>query len=922
MNNMMKKIVTLLFVIIGILSKLNAQVEFYEDFESGTLNPHISYEVVGSFSSIPGIKDNASFGSTKVFGFGKSTCGSSCFDNYKTSFILTFPNPTYVDSIFWKEMEIDGNWGSQGQVFLDDVALSGVALGAMPVNSGVADASPRYRAIEINQVVTTIKLVVNDITNVSEIIIDDFKLKYRSKINGYEYWFNNDYAGKILTPITPAEQLNLSLNIPTNSLSTGVHVFNFRSYDNQGKFSSTLSQFFYKTPESPTTSREIVEYEYWFDNSYENKQNVSTSVQQQVNINELMDASSLVNGIHTFNIRFKDNSGLWSSTLSQFFYKTPESSSINRELVEYEYWFDNEYAEKQTVVTTSLSAINVSELINTQSLSNGVHTFNIRFKDNSGLWSSTLSQFFYKTPESSNVNRELVEYEYWFDNDYETSIKILISPSALLNLNELLDASSLQSGIHTFNIRFKDNSGLWSSTISQFFYKISPVIYDDENKITVFKYWFDDRFDEVVETEISTPVKQFILSDYVDMKGIEKGEHTIHFQFRDSRKMWSVVTTDTIQKLALPIANFDYEIIFQDCDSTVVQFVNKSIDGDEYVWDFDNGHTSSEIHPVHTFYDLDLYEVSLLIKDTITEIEELFSLSIQTLGKTYHSFSEEVCDSYISPSGKIYTVSDIYQDTLHAFNMYGCDSILTIQLNVFYSDATQETLYSCNASEVGVNQQYFQNMFGCDSVHTITTELLPTDSITYNLTSCHLDEAGIEYLNFTNQYGCDSVHTIITTYVPFVVNLSVVQNGHTLTATATGVTYQWIDCDNNNAPITDATEQTFTPLQSGNYAVILSEDDCFDVSDCYIVQGVWINNLSKNDSFKLYPNPSDGRVTIESTSGQFTLTIFDMSGRLVYQNRILQQVSMVDLSELKNGVYTISMISNQTNQQQRLVISR
>ena len=47
------------------------------------------------------------------------------------------------------------------------------------------------------------------------------------------------------------------------------------------------------------------------------------------------------------------------------------------------------------------------------------------------------------------------------------------------------------------------------------------------------------------------------------------------------------------------------------------------------------------------------------------------------------------------------------------------------------------------------------------------------------------------------------------------------------------ITYQWVDCNNGNAPIANATNPTFTPTSTGSYAVVLSEGGCSDISSCY-----------------------------------------------------------------------------------------
>ena len=77
-----------------------------EDFEDGILDQRISIETIGSFTSDPGIQDITNFGSTKAFGFGLSTCGASCFDNYVTSFLITLEEPTYISYVKFKEMEL------------------------------------------------------------------------------------------------------------------------------------------------------------------------------------------------------------------------------------------------------------------------------------------------------------------------------------------------------------------------------------------------------------------------------------------------------------------------------------------------------------------------------------------------------------------------------------------------------------------------------------------------------------------------------------------------------------------------------------------------------------------------------------------------------------------------------------------------
>src|SRR5690554_4985579 len=75
----------------------------------------------------------------------------------------------------------------------------------------------------------------------------------------------------------------------------------------------------------------------------------------------------------------------------------------------------------------------------------------------------------------------------------------------------------------------------------------------------------------------------------------------------------------------------------------------------------------------------------------------------------------------------------------------------------------------------------------------------------------------------------------------------------TITATATGLNYQWIDCSDNSI-IVGETGVSYTATVSGSYAVIITDGTCVDTSTCVTVN---ISSLNDNDfaGVKIYPNP-------------------------------------------------------------------
>jgi PKD repeat protein len=687
----------------------------------------------------------------------------------------------------------------------------------------------------------------------------------------YEYWFDNDYANATSVNTPVQQQVNINELITTGALSNGIHTFNIRFKDNTQQWSSTLSQFFYKTPESAVTNRDLVAYEYWFDNDYANATSVNTPVQQQVNINELITTGALSNGIHTFNIRFKDNTQQWSSTLSQFFYKTPESAATNRDLVAYEYWFDNDYANATSVNTPVQQQVNINELITTGALSNGIHTFNIRFKDNTQQWSSTLSQFFYKTPESAATNRDLVAYEYWFDNDYANATAINTPVQQQVNINELITTGALSNGIHTFNIRFKDNTQQWSSTLSQFFYK--SITHDlDDNKIVAYRYWFDDAFEEHTFITLPTPVEQVNITDPLNLTQISKGEYTLHFQFKDVAGMWSVVTTDTIYKNSLPIAQFSANET-QFCEDGTVYFDNTSIDGNTYVWDFGDGTFSNDTAAVHTYQQPGVYSVSLTATDTDLNIDSTFTVV-------------QYIYVYSTPNASIQIIEN---DTI----CEGDEVTLLVESGYNYMWSTGEETASITTSNAGE----------------------------YSVLVVHPDFA---------QCQSQSEELVITVIQYPIANFEIIESGLAIQFTNTSPiadSYQWNFGDGSTSQQVSPTHSYTTAASYETYLVAYNycgNDTAYLTIDLtYLSDG----KVVQTQKIKIYPNPTSEFFAIdlgkEAENGT-RIQLLDGNGKLVKEQQLLTTVGQqhtIDITNLPAGLYHVVIMHNEQLQSiEKLVV--
>lgn len=216
----------------------------------------------------------------------------------------------------------------------------------------------------------------------------------------------------------------------------------------------------------------------------------------------------------------------------------------------YEYWFNDDHNGKIVNRITPSSSLRINETVPTTGLLPGVHVINFRTLDKNGVYSNTLSSIFYKSPSVVTGDPKLTTCEYWFDNDPGSTTLIPFTETGKLNISSLIPVSDLSAGLHSIHIRFRDNRKIWSSTLTQFFFKTHPHP-SPESLITGYRYWLDDNLANAMNVDLSTPASDLRLVDNIILPESLPGDYLIHFQFRDNRGVWSTVTTDVVTVHAL-----------------------------------------------------------------------------------------------------------------------------------------------------------------------------------------------------------------------------------------------------------------------------------------------------------------------------------------------------------------------------------
>ncbi len=194
-------------------------------------------------------------------------------------------------------------------------------------------------------------------------------------------------------------------------------------------------------------------------------------------------------------------------------------------------------------------------------------------------------------------------------------------------------------------------------------------------------------------------------------------------------------------------------------------------------------------------------------------------------------------------------------------------------------------------------------------------------SNTYNTNGTYTD-------SLTNIFGCDSIIITTLTVAPIIDNTTQL-SGVTITANAFATSYQWLDCNNGNAPLVGETSQSFMATANGDYSVVITINGCSDTSACVNIDNVGIQDMIDHIQIQLFPNPTDGLVQLniqDLETENLEIDIMNIYGSVVSifnPEKISGSFSKVyDLGELSAGMYIIRAKANGNSAMLRFIKNR
>ena len=307
-------------------------------------------------------------------------------------------------------------------------------------------------------------------------------------------------------------------------------------------------------------------------------------------------------------------------------------------------------------------------------------------------------------------------------------------------------------------------------------------------------------------------------------------------------------------------------------------------------------------------------------------------LTIHPLQNT--EFDMVSCSAY-AWNGIVYNEAGDYEQTLQS--IYGCDSTVVMHLSFIDSYNVETEATACDSyvwndevfTESGVYEHTFTSQYGCDSIVTMNLTIYesynPSAEITLAVDACDsfewdgivYTETGIYEHIYTDIHGCDS--TVVIDLGVMTAPVIETINGETevdvrlmptsvYSTAPNGGTFWSLDPEEAGTVVVEEGIATITWSETFKGEVLLHVWALGYCGQDESSMTINVKNSTDVDEYgfeaKIYPNPTNGIVTIEAESLQ-RLTVVNVLGQIMYDHETEGDYAQIEMSQFGTGTYLI-----------------
>ncbi|MBC7865137.1 MAG: T9SS type A sorting domain-containing protein, partial [Bacteroidia bacterium] len=168
--------------------------------------------------------------------------------------------------------------------------------------------------------------------------------------------------------------------------------------------------------------------------------------------------------------------------------------------------------------------------------------------------------------------------------------------------------------------------------------------------------------------------------------------------------------------------------------------------------------------------------------------------------------------------------------------------------------------------------------------------------------------AGNFWLHYIDTNNCFVVTDTIQTTTLTQLNTPLISlAGSDLFCNETNVAYQWYL---NAVLINGASSQNYSPLQNGNYTVLITDTfGCSALSNSLPVTDAGIKKQNSENLFTIYSESDMLVLNFLQQPSEYLLSIYSVEGKRVHFEKLsgFNQQKIIDISKLASGIYQITV---------------
>lgn len=338
----------------------------------------------------------------------------------------------------------------------------------------------------------------------------------------FEYWFDGQYDAK-KTKTLSGKEADVTLDIATDGLTTGIHRVHYRTKNADGTYSGISSSYFFKT--SPAVGNKL---EYWFDDDFDNRGSVgisATGLESSISsLLKLGGASAFPEGFHRLNFRVVAANGNYSSVQTACVLNLGAFQSSSK----LEYWFDHDFENRASRdISGASEVIDVDALLDLSNLEQfplGMHRLHYRVATPTFGITPIHTAFIMNKGNGG----EPCQLEYWLDDDKEHSklLKGNATGNGTYSIIGNLNLGNLAKGFHRLNYRATTTRGNNSAVQTNLVYNAGTG-----SAPSKLEYWIDEDVAHSKSIE-GTQMKDgsYTITGEIDLSDVEVGVHNLHYR--------------------------------------------------------------------------------------------------------------------------------------------------------------------------------------------------------------------------------------------------------------------------------------------------------------------------------------------------------------------------------------------------------